>query len=464
MKLATLKDGSRDGQLIVVSRDLSQAHFAAGIATRLQQVLDDWNFISPQLEDLYATLNGGKARHAFAFEPPRCMAPLPRAYQWVQASAYPSHLQRLAPEAASPTAATPPLLTQCSSDGFLGPCQDARFANTDAGIDFSAGLAVITGDLNQGATPDEALDAIRLLMLANAWQLRHAAGQPAAAFAPVAVTPEELGAQWREGRVHAPLSVHWNGRRVGHCDTGAEMPQHFGHWLAQVAQTRRVRAGSILGAGAASRADATTHGCTSIAERRALELEQAGAAQTPYLQWGDTVRMEMLGENGQSIFGSLEQRVVSAADSAEAPAEAKAPGRAAGVRAATGGAAVDSQAKSSGSTDTDTDTDTGAEASAELSQDALAGGSEPGAASDEPTAAHAGSPKRADDSGPGKGKRAAQEPQAALGAKAKGKAKAKTQPKPEPEPTPTPETSLEPQTTDEPGASGAPVAPSGDQG
>jgi fumarylacetoacetate (FAA) hydrolase len=338
MKLATLKDGSRDGQLIVVSRDLTQAHFAAGIATRLQHVLDDWNFISPQLEDLYASLNGGKARHAFAFEPQRCMAPLPRAYQWVQASAYPSHGQRLGAASAGP--AQPPLTQGCSDD-FLSPCQDARFANADWGIDFSAGLAVITGDVRLGATPDEALDGIRLLMLANAWQLRagspaatdgaaaapaqHALPPcaPAAAFAPLAVTPEELGTRWQEGRVHGSLSVHWNGRRVGHCDTGAGMAQHFGHWLAQVAQSRRVRAGSILGAGAASVADAAAQGASCIAELRALEQEEHGEVRTAYMQWGDTVRMEMLAENGQSIFGALEQRVVGA-DTADADADAQA--------------------------------------------------------------------------------------------------------------------------------------------
>ncbi len=372
MKLATLKDGSRDGQLIVVSRDLTQAHFAAGIATRLQQVLDDWNFISPQLEDLYATLNGGKARHAFPFEPQRCMAPLPRAYQWIEANAYPAHTQRLAAAGggtSTGTGAAPALLAQGSSDDFLGPCQDAPFANADWGIDFSAGLAVITGDLRLGATPDEALDGIRLLMLVNAWQLRTgraaafaatgaadlAAAQPtagaaaaphalppcrpAAAFAPLAVTPEELGARWQEGRVHGPLSVHWNGRRVGHCDTGAGMQHHFGHWLAQVAQSRRVRAGSILGAGPASGGDAKTQGSSCIAELRAVqaqsELEakpdsklepqatQGLQAPAAYMQWGDTVRMEMLGENGQSIFGALEQRVVSA-ESAAAQAEAEA--------------------------------------------------------------------------------------------------------------------------------------------
>ncbi len=347
MKLATLKDGSRDGQLLVVSRDLTQAHFATGIATRLQQVLDDWNFISPQLEDLYATLNGGKARHAFAFEPQRCMAPLPRAYQWIEASAYPSHVQRLGAGSAGLAAAW----AQRSSDDFLGPHQDARFASTDGGIDFAGGLAVITGDLPMGATPDEALDSIRLLMLTNAWCLRDPAGhrpmaqpagkggkpgnkanagaedggpvtpscQPATGFAPLAVTPEELGTRWRGGRAHGALSVHWNGRRVGHCDTGADMALHFGDWLALLAQSRTLRAGSILGAGAASMADAGA-GCSCIAELRAVQAE--GQPPTPYMQWGDTVRMEMLAENGQSLFGALEQRVVNAREPVQVAPEA----------------------------------------------------------------------------------------------------------------------------------------------
>src|SRR5574341_136888 len=225
MKLATYKDGSRDGQLVVVSRDLSLAHYATGIATRMQQVLDDWNFLAPQLQDLPATLNHGTARHAIAFEPKLCMAPLPRAYQWADGSAYINHVElvRKARGAEVPGRFySDPLMYQGGSDDFLGPCDEAVFASEDWGIDFEAEIAVVTGDVPMGATPDEALEGVRLLMLANDWSLRQLIpaelekgfgffqSKPATAFSPVAVTPDELGPFWREGRVHLPLRCSRN--------------------------------------------------------------------------------------------------------------------------------------------------------------------------------------------------------------------------------------------------------------
>jgi fumarylacetoacetate (FAA) hydrolase len=231
MKLATLKDGSRDGLLAVVSRDLTQAHFAAGIATTLQQVLDDWNFVSPQLEDLYATLNGGKARHAFEFNPRHCMAPLPRAYQWADGSAYLNHVElvRRARNAEVPASFyEDPLMYQGGSDDFIGPCDDARFASTDWGIDFESEVAVVTGDVAMGTDATGALDSVRLLMLVNDWSLRNlipaelAKGfgflqsKPATAFSPVAVTLDEVGQAWQGGRLHLRLESRWNGKRVGY--------------------------------------------------------------------------------------------------------------------------------------------------------------------------------------------------------------------------------------------------------
>ena len=228
MKLATYKDGSRDGQLVVVSRDLSTAHYATGIATRLQQVLDDWNFLSPQLQDLYDTLNSGKARHAFPFDPAQCMAPLPRAYQWADGSAYINHVElvRAARKAEVPESFyTDPLMYQGGSDDFLGPCDDVVCPSEAYGIDFEAEVAVITGDVAMGATPEEALDGIRLVMLANDVCLRNlipaelAKGfgflqsKPATAFSPVAVTLDELGDAWQGGRVHLTLESTWNGQR-----------------------------------------------------------------------------------------------------------------------------------------------------------------------------------------------------------------------------------------------------------
>jgi fumarylacetoacetate (FAA) hydrolase len=327
MKLATLKDGSRDGQLAVVSRDMSTAHFATGMASTLQRVLDDWNFISPQLEDLYATLNGGKARHAFAFDPRQCMAPLPRAYQWADGSAYLNHVElvRKARGAEVPVSFyEDPLMYQGGSDDFLGPCDDAPFASTDWGIDFESEVAVITGDVPQGATPGAALEGVRLLLLANDWSLRNlipaelakgfgfVQSKPATAFSPVAVTPDEVGAAWRGGRLHLVLQSAWNGRNVGQTQAGPEMTFHFGQLVAHLAKTRRVRAGSIVGSGTVSNKDWAC-GYSCVAEKRAIETIESGAPSTAFMQFGDTIRIEMLGADGLSVFGAIEQRVVPAA-------------------------------------------------------------------------------------------------------------------------------------------------------
>jgi fumarylacetoacetate (FAA) hydrolase len=323
MKLATYKDGSRDGQLVVVSRDLGTAHYATGIATRMQQVLDDWNFLSPQLEDLYQTLNGGKARHAFPFDPRLCAAPLPRAFQWADGSAYIHHVElvRKARNAEVPESFyTDPLMYQGASDDLLGPCDDIVAASEDWGIDFESEVAVITGDVPMGASPDEALEGIRLLMLANDVSLRNlipaelAKGfgflqsKPATAFSPVAATPDELGSAWQGGRVHLKLESTWNGKRVGLTDAGPEMTFHFGQLVAHVARTRNVRAGSIVGSGTVSNKDGS-HGYSCIAEKRAIEMIESGAPKTEFMKVGDTIRIEMKGTDGTSVFGAIDQRV-----------------------------------------------------------------------------------------------------------------------------------------------------------
>lgn len=325
MKLATYKDGSRDGQLVVVSRDLSTAHHASGIAGRLQQVLDDWNFLSPQLQDLYETLNQGKARHAFAFEPTQCMAPLPRACQWADGSAYLNHVElvRKARGAEVPESFyTDPLMYQGGSDDLLGPCDDIVVPSEKMGIDFESEVAVITGDLPMGVSPDAAIDGIRLLMLANDVSLRHlipaelAKGfgflqsKPATAFSPVAVTPDELGTAWQGGRVHLTLQTQWNGRKVGLCEAGPEMTFHFGQLIAHLATTRRVRAGSIVGSGTVSNKD-WSRGYSCIAEKRAIETIESGAPVTEFMRYGDTVRIEMKGSDGLSVFGAIEQTVAA---------------------------------------------------------------------------------------------------------------------------------------------------------
>ena len=333
MKLATTKDGSRDGQLVVVSRDLTTAHYATGIADRMQQVLDDWNFISPQLQDLYEILNNGKARHAFPFDARLCMAPLPRAYQWADGSAYINHVElvRAARNAELPKSFyVDPLMYQGGSDDFLGPCDDVVCLSEEFGIDFEAEVAVVTADVPMGATPERALDGIRLLMLANDVSLRNlipdelAKGfgffqsKPATAFSPVAVTPDELGEAWANGRVHLTLQSTWNGRKVGMCDAGAEMTFHFGQLIAHICRTRNVRAGSVVGSGTVSNQGVEVNGRTEwprgyscIAEKRAIETLQDGKQSTAFMRYGDTIRIEMKGRDGQSIFGAIDQRIAA---------------------------------------------------------------------------------------------------------------------------------------------------------
>jgi fumarylacetoacetate (FAA) hydrolase len=351
MKLATYKDGSRDGQLVVVSRDLKLAHYATGIADRLQQALDDWNFISPQLQDLYDALNrvadghgqspqAGQARHAFAFNPLQCAAPLPRAFQWADGSAYINHVElvRLARHAEVPANYyTEPLMYQGGSDDFLGPCDDAPFVDEAWGIDFEAEIAVITGDVPMQCSPERALDGIRLVMLANDWSLRHLVpdelaksfgflqSKPATAFSPVAVTLDEFrsaggdGNAWEQGRLNLTVQSQWNGRTVGLCDAGADMTFHFGQLIAHLCKTRNVRAGSIIGSGTVSNKGVEVKGkkdwpkgYSCIAEKRAIETILDGQPKTDYMKFGDTVKIEVKGRDGQSVFGAIEQEVVPA--------------------------------------------------------------------------------------------------------------------------------------------------------
>ena len=331
MKFATYKDGSRDGQLVVVSRDLGSAHYATGIASRLQQVLDDWNFLSPQLQDLYDSLNRGNARHAFPFDPAQCMAPLPRAYQWADGSAYINHVElvRKARNAEVPESFyTDPLMYQGGSDDFIGPRDPVVVPSEAFGIDFEAEIAVVTADVKMGTSPDDAIDGIRLLMLVNDVSLRNlipaelAKGfgffqsKPATAFSPVAVTPDELGDAWTGGRVHLPLQSTWNGRKVGMCDAGEEMTFHFGQLIAHIAKTRNVRAGSIVGSGTVSNKGVEVNGTlqwpkgySCIAEKRCIETILDGQPSTEFMKFGDTIKIEMKGKDGASIFGAIDQEI-----------------------------------------------------------------------------------------------------------------------------------------------------------
>lgn len=323
MKLATLKDGTRDGQLAVVARDLKTAHLADGIAPTLQAALDDWAFIAPQLDALYQQLNAGRAQRSFEFDRQHCMAPLPRAYQRTDAAAYAN--QALLMRAAAPPSTVEaeggrdaPLMCQAASDELLGPCDEIALAHQEWGIDFGASLAIICGDVAMGATPDQAFSQIRLLMLMNTVALRKLAPEelaqgygllqaaPAAACSPLAITPDELDDAWKGGKVHLPLRSSWNGKLVGQPHAGVDMLFNFPQLLAHLARSRNVRAGTIVGAGVVSNKDAR-RGYSSIAEKRCLEIDAQGEAHTPFMAFEDSIKIEMLNGDGKSLFGAIEQ-------------------------------------------------------------------------------------------------------------------------------------------------------------
>jgi fumarylacetoacetate (FAA) hydrolase len=333
MKLATLKVGGRDGTLVVVSRDLRLCQPVVGIARTLQAALDDWETVAPSLQEVYAALNHGAARHAEPFDAARCHSPLPRAYQWADGSAYVNHVElvRRARGAELPQSFwTDPLMYQGGSDSFAGPRDPIRALSEDWGIDFEAEVAVITGDVSMGATPEQSAGAIRLVMLANDVSLRNLIPQelakgfgffqskPASAFSPVAVTPDELGTAWRDTRLHLPLRVDLNGRPFGHPDAGTDMTFNFARLIAHAARTRELEAGSIIGSGTVSNKQGGLHGSSigqggvgycCLAELRMYETIETGAPQTPFLKFGDRVRIEMTDAQGDTIFGAIEQTV-----------------------------------------------------------------------------------------------------------------------------------------------------------
>ena len=323
MKLATLKDGTRDGTLIVVSRDLRHAIKADDIAPTLQAALDDWDYISPQLTDRYDALNRAAGSRAFDFDPKQCAAPLPRAYQWADGSAYTNHVELLRKSrgAEMPKSfRSDPLMYQGGSDSFLGPCDDIMLESEDWGIDLEAEIAVITGDVPMGSTAKKAGDHIRLLLLANDVSLRELApaelgkgfgffhSKPSSAFSPVAVTPDELGPAWDGGKVNLPLLVQVNGELLGRPNAGVDMTFEFPRLIAHATRTRALAAGAIVGSGTVSNAERST-GSACIAEKRALETIAGGEPATPFLKFGDRVRIEMFDAGGSSLFGAIEQQI-----------------------------------------------------------------------------------------------------------------------------------------------------------
>lgn len=323
MKLATLKTGTRDGKLIVVSRDLEHAVAASEIAPTLQAALDDWSAKAPRLAQLSALLNDGRAADAFDFDPNRCHAPLPRAFQWADGSAYVNHVElvrRARGAEMPPSFWTDPLMYQGGSDSFIGPRDPILCATEDWGIDLEAEVAVVTDDVPMGIEAGRAGERIRLIMLANDVSLRNLIpgelakgfgffqGKPATAFSPVAVTPDELGGAWAGGRVHRPVTVHLNGSLFGQPDAGQDMTFDFPQLIAHAARTRFLAAGTIVGSGTISNLD-RSRGSACLAEKRTLEVLETGKASTPFLRFGDRVRIEMLDADGASIFGAIDQEV-----------------------------------------------------------------------------------------------------------------------------------------------------------
>jgi fumarylacetoacetate (FAA) hydrolase len=333
MKLATLNDGTRDGQLVVVSRDLSRCVAVPEIARTLQAGLDQWDSAAPGLAAIADELNAGRLADATPFDPMAAMAPLPRAYQWADGSAYVNHVElvrRARGATMPPEFWTDPLMYQGASDHMLGAGDDIVQADEAWGIDFEAEVAVITGAVPMGTRVEDAGRHIRLLMLVNDVSLRHlipaelAKGfgflqsKPASALSPVAVTPDELGDAWRDGKVHLPLVSHLNGALFGHPNAGVDMTFDFPTLIAHVAKTRELEAGSIVGSGTVSNkegggpgrpAAAGGVGYSCIAEQRTVETILTGGPTTPFMKFGDRVRIEMFDANGRTIFGAIDQAV-----------------------------------------------------------------------------------------------------------------------------------------------------------
>lgn len=325
MKLASLKNG-RDGILVVVNRDLTRCQIVPGIAATLQSALDRWAAVAPQLQKIYDDLNTGQGMGGDHFDVAHCAAPLPRAYQIADGSAYLNHVdlvRRARGAEMPPEFLYDPLMYQAVSDIILGPCDPIVVADAAYGIDFEGEIAVITDDVPMGVAPAAALGVVRLVMLMNDISLRQlipaelAKGfgffqsKPPSAFSPVAVTPDELGDAWRDGKLHGALSVMLNGQTIGRPDAGADMQFDFGTLIAHAAKTRPLGAGAIIGSGTVSNRDRAA-GVSCLAEIRMIEKIEQGQSVTPFMAFGDVVRLDMHDSRGRSIFGAIEQRVVRA--------------------------------------------------------------------------------------------------------------------------------------------------------
>ena len=323
MKLGSLKEGGRDGTLVVVSRDLTRAVRATGIAPTLQRALEDWDNAAPRLNALAQSLESGDADGVFDLDPNALAAPLPRAYEFVDGSAYLPHVERVRRARGAEVAEsfyTDPLMYQATSAGFLGPRDPVRVTSEDYGIDLEAEIVVVTGDVPMAATPEQAAGHIQLVGLVNDVSLRHlipaelAKGfgflqsKPRSALSPVFVTPDELGDAWRGNKLHLPLLTHINGKWFGAPEAGVDMQFDFAQLVAHAARTRPLSAGTLVGSGTIANQD-TSLGASCFAEKRTVEALETGKPVTPFLSFGDSVRIEMLDREGRSIFGAIEQRI-----------------------------------------------------------------------------------------------------------------------------------------------------------
>lgn len=322
MKLSTLKTADRDGILVVVNQELTKARLVPNIALTLQAALDNWGDVEPELQNTYRKVNEGKCE-CIPFDRSRIAAPLPRAYQWLDGSAYLTHVERVrkARGAEMPNGLyDDPLMYQGASDNMLAACDPIEVACEDWGIDFEAEVGVITDDVEYGVPLMNAASHIKLVVLINDVSLRNLIpdelakgfgflhGKPASAFSPVAVTPDELGAAWDDSKLRLPLKVYWNGQLFGNANAGEGMQFNFARLVHHAAKTRKLSAGTIIGSGTVSNVD-LTRGYSCIVEKRVVEIVETGAATTGYLRFGDKVQIDMLDSRGQTIFGAIEQVV-----------------------------------------------------------------------------------------------------------------------------------------------------------
>ena len=326
MKLGSLKEGGRDGTLVVVSRDLTQAVKADGIAPTLQAALDDWSHAAPRLNALSEQLNDGTAKQAFALDMVALAAPLPRAYEFVDGSAYLPHVERVRRARGAEVPAsfyTDPLMYQATSAGFLGPRDPVSVTSESYGIDLEAEVIVVTDDVPMAVTAAQAAAHIQLVGLVNDVSLRElipaelAKGfgflqsKPRSALSPVLVTPDELGDAWQDEKMHLPMRTWLNGQWFGEAECGVDMQFSFAQLVAHAAKTRSLTAGTIVGSGTIANQD-TSKGASCLAEQRTVEALRDGKPSTPFLKFGDSLRIDITDAAGHSLFGAIEQRIVAA--------------------------------------------------------------------------------------------------------------------------------------------------------